>query len=103
MKKEVVGLGLSVVATGLAVSGVLLSISSFEAVGLLLSIVSYILAGGISSAFKWALKFGKIGWYIVPFPLDILAGVGTIIISICVFLCVPVVFVYSNYRKTVNE
>ena len=63
------------------------------------AIASYILGGGINIAIKWALKIGKIGWFILPFPIDIATGLFAILFSLLSFFFLPVIFVALNYYQ----
>lgn len=37
---------------------------------------SYIIGGGLGTAFRWAFGMAKLGWFIVPvFPVDICTGI----------------------------
>ncbi len=72
-------------------------------VAFICSIVSYILAGGFAKAITSALALGKIGWFIVPFPIDIATGIATFGFALLLFLFMPVFFVYGNYRDARAE
>ena len=92
------------IALGTASLGTLLSViyffnmeSSFAStlfgMSIILGLVSYILGGGIIDAVKGAAKIGKIGWLIVPFPIDLVVGLMTTVFAVLLFLCCPIIFV----------
>lgn len=64
------------------------------------AIISYIVGGGFGTAIKFAMKVGKFGWFITPFPIDIITGIITTVIALWAFLFVPVFFVFLNYWQT---
>lgn len=47
--------------------------------------------GGLVTAIKMALNIGKWGWLVVPFPIDIATGLGTMFIALVVFFLAPIV------------
>ena len=63
------------------------------------SITSYIKGGGIRIAFSVAKKLAFSGWVIIPFPWDIVTGLGALFYSFLTFLFVPIIFVHINYKQ----
>jgi hypothetical protein len=97
------GLIISGVATGFTLLSKIFETSSFAAIFIMLAffgaIAAYIVGGGMKIALKTAVKLGKFGWFVCPFPVDIFTGILTIIFSMMAFMFFPVVFVYLNYRQ----
>jgi len=107
LEKAKIGLIIAGVATALSALGF-----SFEVLGFLLpiaflaAIAAYIVGGGIKIALKTAWKIAKFGWFVIPFPYDIVTGIVTLIFAIMGFIFFPVVFVLVNFfqiKKTLNE
>ena len=72
----------------------------FISIGLLGSLVSYLLAGGIGTAVKWASKTAKWGWLLVPiFPIDVFVGLLTLFAVFFTLLFLPIVIVYKRYKE----
>ncbi len=91
------------------VSGVLgdiMGIAAFAA-----TIASYIFGGGILAALKATWKVAKtigwIGWFCVPFPMDIVTGIMLTVVAVAYgimgFFVLPLVVVFSNYRRINKE
>lgn len=76
-----------------SVSGFLMTLSMIG------SIVSYIMGGGFKIALKTAGKLAVVGWFFLPFPIDIVTGICTMIFAVIAFFFMPLVFVYLNYRQ----
>ena len=97
-----IGLVFAVISTGFTAFGlfgdgdkVLCFATAF-----LLAFPAYLIGGGIFKALKAAWKVAKIGWFIIPvFPADLLCGIGTLIIGMFCFFCIPVFFVGANYLQ----
>ena len=53
--------------------------------------------GGILYALVAAWKIAKFGWYIVPFPYDIIVFVMTFMFAAFIFICIPVGFTLLSY------
>lgn len=70
--------------------------------GVLGALVSY-LFGGFGTAVKMASKIAKWGWFVVPFPLDIITFITAFIITIYVFLFLPIIPVRKAYKESVCE
>lgn len=67
------------------------------------TIAAYVISGGIKIALRTALKLAKIGWLILPFPLDIFTGIVTFIVSLFFFAFFPVVFVLISLLQTIRD
>lgn len=105
------GLIVAAVTTALTITGVIFMCvgedgGALRAVGGLMillgypcSIVSYIVGGGFLTAIKLTWKFACIGWLICPFPIDIITGIATFIISTMSYFHFPVVWVFKIYRQ----
>ena len=78
----------------------------FEVIGFVAfvgAIASYVIGGGFMDAIRMALKIGKIGWLIMPFPVDIVTGIISTIFSLVAFFLLPVIFVSLNYIQTKKD
>ncbi len=71
--------------------------------GILVSIAAYVIGGGLKTALSWAWKICKIGWFIMPFPVDIVTGIVAFIFSFFAFWCFPVAFVGMNYLQIKSD
>ena len=92
------GPGWSIMSKCDGVLGVLGMIMFFA--GIATAVASYILMpGGFLEAVKAALGIGKIGWFILPFPVDIFTGIMTTLFAVTVFMLVPIIFVGIRYVK----
>jgi hypothetical protein len=67
------------------------------------TIAAYVISGGIKIALRTALKLAKIGWLILPFPLDIFTGLVTFIVSLFFFAFFPIVFVLISLLQTIRD
>jgi len=76
--------------------------SSFVGFGLIAGIVSYFF-GGFGKALKMAGKIAKFGWFILPFPIDIISVMFTFLISVYVFLFLPFIPVRQAYKESMND
>lgn len=109
LKRVKRGMTIGAVATcGTVIGLILISIESsisfmgeiILAVTSILSIISYIIGGGIGSAFKLAWKLCKISWYIIPIPLvDIMLAIMVFGCSLFGALYVPILFVWLDSRQ----
>ena len=70
--------------------------------GTLGALVSY-LFGGFGTAVKIASKIAKWGWFVVPFPLDIITFIVAFIVTIYVFLFLPIIPVRKAYKESLYE
>lgn len=68
-------------------------------IGIVLTVIAYVKGGGIGTAFKWS---GKIALYVLIvfiIPLNLILAVGALMFSLVCFLCIPILFVFLNYRQ----
>ncbi len=83
-------------------------LSDISIVGALITtIAAYIIGGGLGIALRTSWKIsttiGWIGWFVVPFPMDIFTGIfltimGIVMLPLLLFF-VPIVFVLINLRQ----
>lgn len=67
-----------------------------------------IVGGGVKATVGFVWKMAKgiswIGWFLVPFPMDIITGIASFFIVLMfipfVLLCVPLLGVAANYHQT---
>ena len=79
-------------------------VSSFFYYGaFVVTIFAYIISGGLKIALRTAFKFAKIGWFILPFPLDIFTGLVTFIVSLFLFAYLPIIFVLVSLLQTIRD
>ena len=72
------------------------------------TLAAYIVGGGIKATVGFVWKMAKgiswIGWFLVPFPMDIITGIASFFIVLMfipfVLLCVPLLGVAANYHQT---
>ena len=68
------------------------------------ALAAYILAGGISTAVKWAVGIAKWGWFIVPhFPIDLMFGLVAGAAGLMAFLFFPVIIVGKRYMERAKQ
>jgi hypothetical protein len=67
--------------------------------GILASFVSYCF-GGLLTALKIAGRIAKYGWFIVPFPYDIITFVFTFFVGIIVLFCLPIIPIRVAYNES---
>jgi len=68
------------------------------------ALAAYILAGGISTAVKWAVGIAKWGWFIVPhFPIDLMFGLVAGAAGLMAFLFFPVIIVGKRYMERTKQ
>ncbi len=67
-------------------------------IGFIAGIVSYIF-GGFGTAIKMAAKIAHWGWYIVPFPYDLLTFLIALPFSIIAFIFLPIIPVRKAYKE----
>lgn len=104
-RKEIfsrIGLILGIVATAsffsaAAVSSVNGTLCNILVVVWIISMIGGYAMGGILYALVAAWKIAKFGWYIVPFPYDIIVFVMTFTFAAFIFMCIPVVFTLLSY------
>ncbi len=66
--------------------------------GIVIGAISYIF-GGFVNALKMCFKIAKWGWYVVPFPIDIISGIACLILSPLVLCCFPIIPVRKTYLE----
>lgn len=85
----------------LATEGVMATIGNLLLVVIaVISIISYIIGGGVGMAIKFAWKMGKIGWYILPIPLvDLAFALMVFFFALVGALYVPVLFIWLSSKQ----
>ena len=106
--RVLIGLALSVLATGLTLFGLFGGHPDgqgmmYLALAFFTAIPAYILGGGFGKALKAAGKLAKFGWLIIPFPYDLITGFMTLIIAGFLFFCAPFFFVVKNALNANTE
>lgn len=105
--RSLIGLGVAIVATCLTLVGLFSpGHETMLAFAFMLAFPAYILGGGFGRALKTAGKLAKFGWFIVPFPYDLVTGVVTLMFSVISFCFVPAVFVlgsFLDHNREYNE
>lgn len=93
-------------ATASSVIGAILgglSGSTFGAIlmclGFLAGLVSYIF-GGFGTAIKMSGIIAKWGWFVVPFPYDLITFFGAFIVSVFTFIFLPIIPVRRAYKES---
>lgn len=81
--------GISGSDTGTAIMGVALTVG----------MASYIF-GGLMTACKMAGKIAKWGWFVVPFPYDIITFFCAFFVAITVFLFIPIIPIRKAYKES---
>lgn len=76
-------------------------LGGFLGFGALAGIVSYFF-GGFGKAIKMAGKIAMFGWYILPFPVDLISIIFTFILAIYVFFFFPIIPVSKAYNESNN-
>lgn len=71
--------------------------------GLVMSIVTYVVGGGVGKAFKIAAHLMALGWVILPFPFDLITGISLFFIAIIALFCVPIIIVFLRHRELNKE
>ncbi|MBE6802150.1 MAG: hypothetical protein E7530_04620 [Ruminococcaceae bacterium] len=59
-------------------------------VGFVGCIVSYFLSGSVLETLKIVGKIGFWGWFIIPFPFDIITGLAVMFLTLCAFFSCPI-------------
>ena len=70
-------------------------------IGVVAGLVSYILAG-IGTAIRMAWGIAIWGWFIVPFPFDIMTLIVSFIYAIFAFLFLPIIPVRKAYKDSMR-
>lgn len=94
-----IGLAISLIASVFGVMSFTRSTVEYAIYAVLLAIPAYIIGGGFGSALKMARNLAIFGWIIIPFPLDLVTGLTTLIVALLGFFMVPVLFVFLNFVK----
>jgi hypothetical protein len=103
MKKIQIAQYIAIVSTVLSIIGYFLSQVSnagrgLMELGLLVAIIAYIF-GGFKNALQMSWSIAKKGWYLVPFPLDILAVMITFVLAIFIFFYLPIIPIRKAYKE----
>ena len=106
MNRYVIAQIIALVATALSVIGFILVYKGINdslggtlvLVGFAVGIVSY-LFGGLLTAIKMSAGIAKWGWFLVPFPLDILTFFVCLIVAFIVFIFIPIIPVRIAYKN----
>jgi hypothetical protein len=118
-KEEKIKLGLIIAAAvqlswlvGIAISGASGTIAEIFATILLIgamvgTVAAYVIGGGVKIAFRaaWAVsrRIAWFGWFVAPFPTDIILGLSLSMMGIALFplmlIMLPVVFVGISYKQ----
>lgn len=76
-------------------------LAGFLGIGAVVGIASYFF-GGFGKALKMSGKIAMFGWFILPFPIDLISIAFTFIISIFVFFFLPIIPVSKAYNESNN-
>jgi hypothetical protein len=68
-------------------------------IGFLVGMVSYIF-GGLGTAIKMAGGIAKWGWFVVPFPYDIMTFMCSFLIAIYAFVFLPIIPIRKAYKES---
>ncbi len=91
--------GLGSIVLGVLIANAGLSLGLYLMVfGFFGGLVSYFF-GGFGTAMDMSSKIAKKGWYIIPFPYDILTFIATFVCAIFVFLFIPIIPVRKAYKE----
>ena len=106
MKRLKIAQYIALVATAMTLIGVYLggitgssTGSAVMGIALTVGMVSYIF-GGLLSAGKMAGKIAKWGWFVVPFPYDIITFFCAFFVAITVFLFIPIIPIRKAYKES---
>lgn len=77
----------------------------FSWIGIVATLASYVIGGGIliglKAAWKISTTIGWVGWFCVPFPADIPLGIMLTVIGLCIFpfmlIFLPIALVFCGY------
>lgn len=72
--------------------------SMLMVIGFIAGIVSYCF-GGLLTAIRMAGGIAKFGWFVVPFPYDLITFFFTFFASIMVFIFLPIIPVRKAYKE----
>lgn len=71
--------------------------------GLALTVASYILCGSFKEFLKITGSLALIGWYIVPFPFDLMTIIFTVYFSLIASFFFPVIIIAISYYLSRKE
>ena len=104
VKRSIIAIGLALVASLIVMIGMNKeNFPVYFGIGFSISIVAYILTGSFGKIMDSAFKLGKAGWLILPFPIDIITGMATIMAMIFIFLFFPTIFIIVSFFKNKKE
>lgn len=105
MKRLKIAFCIALIGTVISIVGFLLGTLNVEKfafaydlifLGMLVGWVAYIF-GGLGTAIKMALGIAKWGWFILPFPIDLISFPFTVLIALYVLLCLPIIPITKAY------
>ncbi len=91
-----IGMAFAVVSTYLAIMLFKTGETGYIA-GIFLSLVAYVLAGGLGRALKFAGRLALFGWIHFFFPISIFAGLIGFVLGVYCLLFFPVLFVFMSF------
>lgn len=112
MKRGRIGV---LVAVAASIFGVLCLLRMFEViylpipdafllVTLIGSVAAYILTGGITNALRYVQRITVMGWFLIPlFPINLFVGLFALMMTILLFLFVPIVCVGIRYAQNKRD
>lgn len=71
-------------------------------IGFYAGLVSYIL-GGLGTAIKMAGGIAKWGWFVLPFPYDIMTSILSFFFAIFSFVFIPIIPVRKAYKESMRH
>lgn len=74
-------------------------LSMLGSIGVMGAIATYVLIGGFGIGVKCAWKIAVVGWYIVPFPVDLFVVVFTFIFGVYALLFIPIIVLRSIKKQ----
>ncbi len=105
MNRTKIALYIAAAATACSVLGWFLGGLSGPGIGTLLMVMgflaglaSYIL-GGLGTAVGMAGRIARWGWYIAPFPFDIMTVILSFVTALYIFAFLPIIPVWKAYRE----
>ncbi|MDD7349477.1 MAG: hypothetical protein PUG66_06485 [Clostridiales bacterium] len=83
----------------------------FSWIGIVATVASYVIGGGIliglKAAWKISTTIGWVGWFCVPFPADIPLGIMLTVIGLCIFpfmlIFLPIALVFCGYIQAKKD
>lgn len=111
MKRLKIALCIALAGTAIMVVGILLGMFVLDgtekgftiamnvmSVGWLVSIVAYFF-GGLGTAVKLAGKIAKWGWFVTPFPIDIITFIFAFMIAVYMLIFTPIIPIAIAYKE----